>query len=300
MKGSELIKKAMETDMPDMEAVQKKCIKELHSGKGKSEKENRKKTNRKIAKSIYAGLAVCVVAFLCVFHLTARTGAESFMASLQTWLHLDHHERVEVGELQKDSIHIPEDCEKVEYGGETYLTKNYASLEELEEDIGKHLALWRGVDDFKKNGIMLRIVEGEYARVDVYYDVSEGEVMESAKRESRIRDLECYITIPLSETFSMNSIKLKDQVLKDATLDTKGNLISYAQNGEYSIVETYHSERLNTEVSVIVKKSVVDIEKKQNDIIDYYYVYFVHEGFSYQINCNSNLEAVKSIVEELQ
>lgn len=300
MKGSELIKKAMETDMPDMEAVQKKCIKELHSGKGKSEKENRKKTNRKIAKSIYAGLAVCVVAFLCVFHLTARTGAESFMASLQTWLHLDHHERVEVGELQKDSIHIPEDCEKVEYGGETYLTKNYDSLEELEEDIGKHLALWRGVDDFKKNGIMLRIVEGEYASVDLYYDISEGEVMESAKRESIMQDLECFITIPLSEDFSMNSIKLKDQVLKDATLDAKGDLIGYARNGDYSILETYHSKSLDTDISVIKKKDIENLEIKHSLDTDYYYFYFIYKGLCYQINCNSNLGKVKSIVEELK
>lgn len=298
MKGSELIKKAIESDMPDMEAVQKKCIEELHQGKKASEKMNKKKPKQKIRKSIYATLGACAAIWFCVLNLPVSSDAESFIARLQTWLHLKS-ERVEVGKMEKNSIRIPEDCEEVEYEGEKYLAKSYTSPEELEEDIGKHLEIWRGVDEFEEDGIVLRMVDGEYARVDLFYDVLEGEVLESAGHGEEIQLLECYITMPLSAEFSMNNIKLQDQVLKDATLDGKGNLISYGQNGDYSILETYYSEHLDTDVSVIGKR-MTDMGREQDNVINYYYLYFVYEGLSYQINCHSNLETAKSIVEALE
>ena len=297
MNSSELIKQAIELDMPDMELIRQKCIEKLHEGQS-SETTKQKGLNRRMRKSIYAGLGVCAAIWLCVLNLPASINAGSFIVRLQTWLHLDH-EKVAVGELEKNSIRIPEDCEEVEYGGEKYLTKSYASPEDLEEDIGKHLDIWRGVEEYKENGILLRIVNGEYARVDFYYDVSKGKVLENANYENKIQDLECYITIPLSENFSINNIKLKDQVLKDAVLDEKGNLISYGQNGDYSILETYYSEHLSTDISVIGKK-VIDIGKKQDDLISYCYLYFVYKGLSYQIHCHSNLDTAKSMVEELE
>lgn len=301
MKISEIIKQAIEPDMPDMEAVRQKCIEELHKGKERPEKTNKRKPNRKIRKSLYASLGVCAALWFCVLNWPVNSNAESFIARLQTWLRLDH-ESVTVGEMQKNAIQIPEDCEEVEYEGEKYLTKSYASPEELEEDIGKHLDIWRGVEEFKENGIVLHIVEGEYARVDFYYDISDGKVMGSTECGEKMQDLKCCITFPLSEDFSLNNIKLKDEVLKDATLDEKGNLIKYARNGDYSILESYHSAHLNANISVIERKKIENIDKRQDDVesYQYYYLYFVYKGLSYQINCNSHLEIVKSIVEELE
>lgn len=303
MKNGELIKKALEEEIPDMEAVQEKCLEILHSEKAGDERQGRRCSHPKRRVAISAGLGVCVLIFLCLClcHSPVYSNAKPFIARLQAWLHLDH-ERVTVGEMQKNSIRIPEDCEEVEYQGEQYLAKSYDSIEELEEDIGKHLDVWRGVEKFGENDIMLRIVEGEYARIDIFYDVSEGAFKGRKECESKMQGLKCCITIPLSEEFSMNNIKLKDQVLRDAILEDEGNLIKYDRNGGYSIVETYDSVHLNTTISVIETKKTENINKKQDEVesYHYYYLYFVHGGLSYQISCKSDLETVKSIVEELQ
>lgn len=299
MKGSELIKRAIESDMPDMEAVQKKCIEELHKEKEWRERPNKKKPNRKIQKSIYAGLGACAALWLCMLNLPAKTDAESWIARLQTWLHLNH-ERVEVGKMEKNSIRIPEDCEEVEYGGEKYLTKSYASTEELEEDIGKHLKVWRGVGEFEEGDIVLRILDQEYAMIGFFYDFSKGETMEAEDIGNEMQDLRCYITIPLSKDFSMNNVELKDEALKNVALDEKGNLIDLDHNGDYSVIDTYHSAHLDVDISVIEEKEVENIEKKKDADTSYYYLYFVYQGLSYQITCHSNLDTAKFVVEELE
>ena len=301
MKSSEVIKRVIESDMPDQKDVRGKCIEELHKGKAESEKTDQKKSNRKMRKTICAGLGACAIICLCLLNIPASSDAESFIARLQTWLHLNH-ERVSIGEMKKEYIRIPDDCETVEDDDETYLAKTYSSIEELEKDIGKHLDIWRGGDAYRENGILLRIVDGKYANIALPYDLSKGENTEYANRKDQIQGLKCCITIPLSEDFSMNTIKLKDQFLKNAVLDEKGNLISYSRNSDYSIIETYHSEHLDINISVIEDKRMTDIDSGQEDITDYhyYYLYFVHQGLSYQINCNSNLETAKSVVEELE
>ena len=61
MKSSELIKQAIELDMPDMEIVWKKCIEELQQETKKYKETNQKKAGRNMRKGIYAGLGVCAV-----------------------------------------------------------------------------------------------------------------------------------------------------------------------------------------------------------------------------------------------
>lgn len=299
MRSSEVIKKVIEPDMPDVELVWEKCVEELYKETEKHEKTNQKKAGRNIYKSIYAGMGLCVAVLLFVIILSAYSNAEAFIACIQTWLHIDQ-EKVMVGEMKKDSIHIPEDCEEVEYGGEKYLTKSYSSPEELEEDIGKHLEIWRDVEEFKENNIVLNIVEGEYARIIFIYDFLKFEEEKFMNHESEMHSVECYITIPLSESFSMNNIKLEDQFLKDAVLDAQGNLIRYGQNSEYSLLETYRSEHLDTDISVIGKQRGIDIDQKKDEAVSACYLYFVQGGLSYQMNCNTNIETAKEIVEKMR
>lgn len=298
MKSSEMLKMVLVQDMPDMEFVRKRCIGELHGETTGNEKTNPRKTVPGMHKMIYAGTGICALVLLCVL-LSSHTDAQSLIARLQTWLHINN-ERVTVGEMKKDSIRIPEDTKEVEYGGEKYLTKSYSSPEELEEDIGKHLKIWRRADGFEQNRIVLDIVEREYARAIFVYDISRLKVKKYANNENEMNSVECYITIPLSDSFSMNNIKLEDQFLKDAVLDSQGRLIRYGENSEYSLLETYYSEQLDTDISVIGKQRGIDINEKKEDATDVAYLYFVQEGLSYQINCNTNIEMAKDIVEKLR
>ncbi len=296
MKSSELIKQAIETQMPDADAVRERCMEEFHQ-----ESPRRKVAGRKAKKRAALGIVACFAAFLCFLIVPMRSDAEPFVMRLQMLLHLNQ-KKVSVGEMKAEAIRIPKDCEKQERNGIEYLTKGYDSLSALEQDIGKKLKVYRGISEFGEDGVLLRVVEGEYALIDILYNTSQENLSaEQADMDGKLQNLYCYITIPLSEDFSMDKMKVEDKKLGHALFDKDGNLVGFAQNEQYSLTEIYHSERLDTEVAVLERNT--ELNQGQMSQIrgwKYYYLYFIYQGLSYQMVCNTDLDTARSLVESIQ
>ena len=210
------MKQVAEHNMPDFSEVRENCVNQL----------NQKKTlnshNFRIATAI---VAITLVVGICISPVNSF--ADNLLQQIQTYLNLNGN-KVEVGQVSKSNIHIPEDCEKAEYNDKTYLSKCYPTLSDLTEDIQSDFYVWMKENQFQENGIILNVIPDDYARITLLYDVN--------KENVNLTDLAMYVYFPLSSDSAFEDIKLENEQLKYATIDDEGNIKDYEQNTQYKMI----------------------------------------------------------------
>lgn len=282
LKKKDFMKQVAEHNMPDFSEVRENCINQLN------QKNTLNSHNFRIATAI---VAITLVVGICISPVNSF--ADNLLQQIQTYLNLNGN-KVEVGQVSKSNIHIPEDCEKAEYNDKTYLSKCYPTLSDLTEDIQSDFYVWMKENQFQENGIILNVIPDDYARITLLYDVN--------KENVNLTDLAMYVYFPLSSDSAFEDIKLENEQLKYATIDDEGNIKDYEQNTQYKMIEQYTSYNLGTAVTVI--SSVTSTAESENtgefEDSTVYYLYFTVDGVCYQINCVGTLDEAHEVIENLQ
>ena len=143
-----LLKKVCEKEMPDISETRRMCIDKLR------ETQPDKKRKRTCVAAV-----ICVgILAICLTLTPLNSFAKNFFVQVEAILNLNGS-KIAIGDSQKSTIKIPKDCERVEYEGETYLTKAYQNLDLLENEVGMTFDTWNGNAGFQEDGVLLNIVE---------------------------------------------------------------------------------------------------------------------------------------------
>ncbi len=285
------MKQVSEFNMPNILEVKENCIKQL----------NKEDRGRYIhARSLK--IAVIAVIIICLCIMPVNSLAKNIVQHIKTMLHLNG-KTVELGNIDKINIKIPDDCEEVKDEGISYLSKAYNTLSDLMKDIQTDIYTWKGTDDFLDNGIMLNIVQNDYGRITLLYDITKGKVIEKDSDNVDLQSVDMFIYFPLSSKTTLGNIMLQNEQLKYSTIDDEGNIEKYQQNTEYELVEQYENTDLDTTITVI--SSISDTkgsgnlgEFTESDTV--YYLYFTLEGMCYQINCVGTLDKAHDVVKNIK
>ena len=283
MTENDFMKQIAQYNMPDISCVKNECIGKLHT-----------KPSSKYSRISRVAVAATAVAMLCLCAFPVSSLASSLMQHIQAVLKLNDSD-VELGDVEKSDIHIPDDCEKAEIDGTTYLNKAYNSLSDLTDDIQTNFYVWTGADKFLDNGILLNIIPDDYGRVSLLYDLTNG--------SDDLQSVCMYVYFPLASDISLDDLMLENEQLKYATIDDSGNIEKYEQNTNYELIEQYTSPNLNTTVSVIASRSDTDGSGDYGAISEtdnVYYMYFTLDGMCYQINCVGTLDKAHDVIENIQ
>jgi hypothetical protein len=228
--------------------------------------------------------------------------ANQLVQHIKTVLNLNE-KPVELGDVNETNIRIPDDCEEVQSDGVTYLTKAYNTLSDLTKDIQTDIYAWVGEDDFFDDGIMLNVVQNDYGRITLLYDVTKNEVLNEDDDSVDLKSVDIFVYFPLSSKTSLGDIMLQNEQLEYGTIDEEGNIEKYKQNTEYQLLEQYESANLGTTVTVISSKTDTEGNGDLGDVSDsdvMYYLYFTLEGMCYQINCDGTLDKAHEVIENIK
>lgn len=291
MSEKNFLKQVSEFNMPDILEVKKSCVEQLN------ESSKKQYTHARFSK-----IAVIAMIVICLCISPVNSLANNIVQHIKTMLNLNN-ESVELGNVDETDIRIPEDCEKVKSDGVTYLTKAYNALSDLTEDIQTDIYAWMGKDDFLDDGIMLNIVQNDYGRIAMLYDVTRSDVINKDVDHVGLQSVNMFVYFPLSSKTSLGDLMLQNEQLKYSTVDEAGNIEKYEQNTEYQLLEKYESANLDTTVTVIASKTDVKGNGDLGDISEsdsVYYLYFTLEGMCYQINCVGTLDKAHDVVENIK
>jgi hypothetical protein len=173
----------------------------------------------------------------------------------------------------------------------------------LTKDIQTDIYAWVGEDDFFDDGIMLNVVQNDYGRITLLYDVTKNEVLNEDDDSVDLKSVDIFVYFPLSSKTSLGDIMLQNEQLEYGTIDEEGNIEKYKQNTEYQLLEQYESANLGTTVTVISSKTDTEGDGDLGDVSDsdvMYYLYFTLEGMCYQINCDGTLDKAHEVIENIK
>ncbi len=210
---------------------------------------------------------------------------------------------VELGNVDETYIRIPDDCEEVKNKGVTYLSKDYNTLSDLVKDIQTDFYTWKGTDKFLDNGIMLNIVQNDYGRISLLYDITQGNIINEEVDHVDLHSVDMFVYFPLSSKTSLGDIMLKNEQLEYSTIDDEGNIEKYQQNTEYEFVEQYESGDLDTTITIISSKTDTNGDGNLGEIAEsdtLYYIYFTLDGMCYQINCVGTIDKAHDILKNMK
>lgn len=290
MSEKEFMKQIASVHMPDISMVKKACIEKLNESK------------KREFKAVYiGGVAIMAVLMLCLWLPPVNSFAQNIVGQIKAVLNLNG-DTVELGEVGKINIEIPEGCEEVIYEDISYLSKSYDTVSDLVKDIGLDIYTWKGSDVFLNQGIMLNIVADDYGRISLLYDVTENRIIDADENQVNLAAVNMFVYFPLSQETMLGDLLLQNEQLQYSTFDDEGNIEEYRQNTEYEMIEQYKSKALDTQVSVIVSRMYTEQKGDLGEAVStdtLYYLYFTLDGMCYQINCIGTLEAAHEIVENM-
>lgn len=291
MNEKDFMKQVSEVNMPDIFEVKKTCIKQLNKDD---------KTRYIHARFPKIAVIAMIVACLCIMPVNSL--AKNIVQSIKTMLNLNN-ESVELGNIDKSNIKIPDDCKEVKADGISYLSKAYSTLPDLMKDIQTDIYTWMGTDEFLDDGIMLNIVQNDYGRITLLYDVTKNNIIDKNSDNTDLLSVDMFVYFPLSQKTSLGDIMLRNEELKYSTIDEEGNIEEYQQNTEYELVEQYENADLDTTITVISSKTDTNVSGNLGEIAEsdtMYYLYFTLEGMCYQINCVGTLDQAHDVLNHLK
>lgn len=291
MNEKDFMKQVSKFNMPDILEVKKSCIKQLN-------RDSRKQDTH----AHFPRLAAISILIICLCIMPVNSLAKNIVQHIKTMLSLNDTS-VELGNVHEINITIPDDCEEAKDNGITYLSKAYNALPDLMKDIQTDIYTWNGTDNFLDNGIMLNIVQNDYGRITLLYDVTKQKVINKDVDNIDLQSVDIFVYFPLSPKTSLKDIMLQNEPLNYSTIDEAGNIEEYHQNTEYELVEQYESANLDTGITIISSKSTTteigDLEENtESDTL--YYLYFTLDGMCYQVNCVGTLDKAHNIIENLK
>lgn len=288
MNKNDFMKQVSKFNMPDISEVRKTCNRQLNTD------------NKKRYSNVrFTRVAILTMIIVCLCIMPVNSLAKNVIQHIKTVLSLND-KSVELGNVEETNIRIPDDCEEVENEGITYLSKNYHTLSDLMKDIQTDFYTWRGTDKFLDNGIMLNIVQDDYGRISLLYDIMQGNVINEEVDHVDLQSVNMFVYFPLSSRTSLGDIMLKNEQLKYGTIDDEGNIEKYQQNTEYELIEQYKSENLDTTVTVISSKTDTKGNGDLGNFAEsdmFYYLYFTLDGMCYQINCVGTIDKAHDVLE---
>lgn len=291
MNKNDFMKQVSKFNMPDTSEVKKTCNQQLNE-------------DNKIPLSNirFTRIAILTMIIICLCIMPVNSLAKNVIQHIKTILSLND-ESVELGNVDETNIRIPDDCEEVKNEGVTYLSKDYHTLSDLMKDIQTDFYTWKGTDKFLDNGIMLNIVQNDYGRISLLYDITQGTVINEETEHVDLQSVNMFVYFPLSSKTSLGDIMLKNEQLKYSTIDDEGNIEKYQQNTEYELIEQYKSENLDTTVTVISSKTDTKGSGALGDFVEsdmVYYLYFTLDGMCYQINCVGTIDKAHGVLENIK
>lgn len=291
MDEKNFMKKVSEFNMPDILEVKKSCIEQLNESSREPYTHTR-----------FPRIAVIAMIVICLCISPANSLANNIVQHIKTILNLND-KSVKLGNVDETNIRIPDDCEEVKSDGVTYLSKAYNALSDLTKDIQTDIYAWMGEDNFFDDGIMLNIVQNDYGRITLLYDVTQNDVIDKDVDNIDLQSVDMFVYFPSSPKTSLGDIMLQNEQLKYGTMDEEGNIEKYEQNTEYQLLEQYESASLDTTITVISSKT----DTKGNGDLGHitesdtvYYLYFTLEGMCYQINCVGTLDKAHDVIENIK
>lgn len=291
MNEKNFMKQVSQFNMPDILEVKKSCIKQLNE----SGKESYMRTR-------FPRIAVIAMIVICLCISPVNSLANNIVQHIKIMLSLNDNS-VELGNVDEANIRIPDDCEEVKSDGVTYLSKAYHALSDLTKDIETDIYAWMGEDNFFDDGIMLNIVQNDYGRITLLYDVTKNDVIDKAVDNIDLQSVDMFVYFSLSPETSLGDIMLQNEQLKYGTMDEEGNIEKYEQNTEYQLLEQYESANLDTTITVISSQTDTKGNGDLGDITEsdtVYYLYFTLEGMCYQINCVGTLDRAHDVIENIK
>lgn len=291
MEEKDFMKRVSEVNMTDVLEVKKSCMKQLN-----------KDDRDRYIHIHFLKVAVVAMIIVCLCILPVNSLAKNIVQHIKTLLNLNG-KSVELGNIDKTNIEIPDDCEEVKDDGIIYLSKDYSTLPDLMKDIQTDIYIWTGTDEFFDDGIMLNIVQNDYGRITLLYDLTKNNVIDKNSDTSDLQSVGMFVYFPLSEKTTLGNIMLQNEQLKYGTIDEEGNIEKYQQNTEYELVEQYENTDLDTTITVISSisdtKGSGDLgELTESDTV--YYLYFTLEGMCYQINCVGTLDKAHDVIKNVK
>lgn len=291
MDEKNFMKQVAEYNMPDILEIKKSCVEQLN------EDGREQYTHTRFPK-----IAVIAMIVICLCISPVNSLANNIVQHIKTILNLNDTS-VELGTVDETNIRIPDDCEEVKSDGVTYLSKAYNALSDLTKDIQTDIYAWMGEDNFFDDGIMLNIVQNDYGRITLLYDVTQNDVIDKNVDNIDLQSVDMFVYFPLSSKTSLGDIMLQNEQLKYGTMDEEGNVEKYEQNTEYQLLEQYESASLDTTITVISSKTDTKGNGNLGDISEsdsVYYLYFTLEGMCYQINCVGTLDKAHDVIENIK
>lgn len=298
MNEKEFMKHVSAYAMPNIASVKELCLAQLNE-----DKENETKT------AWFAGVIVAAVLMVCLCVSPVNTLAKNMLSYIRTMINLNGSS-VELGDTDKFSITIPEDCEAVEVEGVTYLSKAYDTVSALTDDIGINIYTWQGGSPQTGDVVLLSIVENDYGRIAVIYD-TDGMKMPDEEESVDVIPVTMFAYFPLSEENSLGELEgnplgglllQNEQRVYSNFDDGDGTVEEYLENTEYELVEQYESDILDTTITVIASqtdsKGTGDLGEL-DDMDTLYYLYFTKDGICYQINVLGTLDGAHKAIEKM-
>lgn len=291
MSKNDFMKQVSKFNMPDISEVKKTCNQQLNT-------DNKKQ----LLNVKFNRVAILTVIIVCLWIMPVNSLAKNVIQHIKTILSLDD-ESIELGNVDEVNIRIPDDCEVVKNDGVTYLSKAYHTLSDLMKDIQTDFYTWKGTDKFLDNGIMLNIVQNDYGRISLLYDITQGNIINEDVDHVDLQSVDLFVYFPLSSETSLGDIMLKNEQLKYGTIDDEGDIEKYQQNTEYELVEQYESGDLDTAITIISSKTDTNEDGdlgKATESNTLYYIYFTLDGMCYQINCVGTIDKAHDILKNMK
>ncbi len=291
MNKNDFMKQVSKFNMPDISEVRKTCNQQLNTD------------NKKLFSNVrFTRIALLTMIIVCLCIMPVNSLAKNVIQHIKTILSLND-KPVELGNVDETNIRIPDDCKEVKNEGITYLSKDYHTLSDLMKDIQIDFYTWNGTDKFLNNGIMLNIVQNDYGRISLLYDITQGNIINEEVDHVDLQSVNLFVYFPLSSKTSLGDIMLKNEQLKYSTIDDEGNIEKYQQNTEYELVEQYESDDLNTTITIISSKIDMNRDGDLGEAADsdtLYYLYFTLDGMCYQINCVGTIDKAHDILKNMK
>lgn len=291
MNKNDFMKQVSKFNMPDITEVKKICNQQLNTD-----------SKKQFPNVRFTRIAILTMIIICLCIMPVDSLAKNVIQHIKTILSLND-KSVELGNVDEANIRIPDDCEEVKNEGVTYLSKDYNTLSDLMKDIQTDFYTWKGTDKFLDNGIMLNIVQNDYGRISLLYDITQGNVIDEEVGYVDLHSVDMFVYFPLSSKTSLGEIMLKNEQLKYSTIDDEGNIEKYQQNTEYELVEQYESGDLDTTITIISSKTDTNGDGDLGEVAEsdtLYYLYFTLDGMCYQINCVGTIDKAHDILENME
>ncbi|HPU62847.1 MAG TPA: hypothetical protein PK304_01700 [Mobilitalea sp.] len=286
MKEKELIYKAIQSNMPNLEEVRQKCLSQNIPAY------TEKKKYTFAGYIVFASLIFAVT--ITVFNIPVIKAWSKNLLDKVFKTYVIDNEQIDLGEMSWLDIKIPKDCKVTEYNNDIYHAKAYKNMKELEEDINYDFLEWSQDYPLADNRILLNFKNEKLGYIAAIIDGTQY----FGKDTDRPYRIIMYFSI--SPDAPLNETVLESGADPLSFIGTDYGLIQNKEAKQtYTIVEEYKSENLGVDVLIVEWKRHTSGDPVYLDSQPVYCGYFIYNNVEYQIDASS-VNCIKNIIDSMK